>query len=129
MNVTTRHPAPVSYTHLDVYKRQEFEPLLPGVVRWVLDMPDHEVTAYLRSTSTRVKSLNAVRLETLEATNPIVAWLRSSCSFDPAAATQVGAKERLTITTGDTGSKTSTVEYKDWDAKLYPCLLYTSRCV
>ena len=98
----------------------EFEPLLPGVVRWVLDMPDHEVTAYLRSTSTRVKSLNAVRLETLEATNPIVAWLRSSCSFDPAAATHVGAKERLTITTGDMGSKTSTVEYKDWDAKLYP---------
>lgn len=98
----------------------EFEPLLPGVVRWVLDMPDHEVTAYLRSTSTHVKSLNAVRLETLEATNPIVAWLRSSCSFNPAAATQVGAKERITITTGDMGSKTSVVEYKDWDAKLYP---------
>ena len=30
----------------------EFEPLLPNLIRWALDMPESEVTAYLRTTST-----------------------------------------------------------------------------
>lgn len=98
----------------------EFEPLLPNLLHWVLDMPESEVTAYLRNTSTHVKSLQAIRIENLEATNPVVAWLRSNCTFNPNVVTQVGVKLRQTITTGDETGKVSRVEYQNSDSWLYP---------
>lgn len=97
----------------------EFEPLLPNLIRWALDMPESEVTAYLRTTSSRVKSLQAIRLENLEATNPIVAWLRSNCKFDPTATTQIGAKRKITITTGEFSRETRT-EFEHSATRLYP---------
>lgn len=48
---------------------------LPAVAKWALDMPNDEVAAYLRNTSTHVNSLQKVRLEVLAATNPIAAFL------------------------------------------------------
>ncbi|MBK8752947.1 MAG: toprim domain-containing protein, partial [Candidatus Competibacteraceae bacterium] len=97
----------------------EFEPLLPNLIRWALDMPESEVTAYLRTTSSRVKSLQAIRLENLEATNPIAAWLRSNCKFDPNATTQIGAKSKITITTGEFSRETRT-EFEHSATRLYP---------
>ncbi len=99
----------------------EFEPLLSGVVRWSLDMPENEVTAYLRNTSSRVKSLQSVRVESLTATNPIVGWLMDSVHFDENAETQIGSKERLTKTSGGRDEdKITRHEYSEWKTRLYP---------
>lgn len=102
----------------------EFEPLLPSVVRWVLDMPNAEVVSYLRNTSSRVKSLQSVRLETLTATNPIAAWLMDCVSFNESSETQVGTKERITKTSGCRDEdKTTRHEYEHWQTRLYPSYL------
>lgn len=99
----------------------EFEPLLSGVVRWSLDMPENEVAAYLRNTSNRVASLKAVRVESLTATNPIVGWLRDSVDFDEKFSTQIGTKEKISKTSGGRDEdKTTRHEYKNWDKWLYP---------
>lgn len=99
----------------------EFEPLLSGVVRWALDMPENEVTAYLRNTSNRVASLKSVQVESLTATNPIVGWLMDSVHFDESAETQIGSKERLTKTSGGRDEdKTTRHEYEHWQTRLYP---------
>jgi putative DNA primase/helicase len=97
----------------------EFEPYLPGVVRWALAMPVDEVTSYLRGTGSRVQSLREVRLETLSATNPIVAWLMECCRFDENAATQIGNKQELTITTGEE-ARVSRKEFAGANERLYP---------
>lgn len=99
----------------------DFEPLLSGVVRWSLDMPENEVTAYLRNTSNRVASLKAVRVESLTATNPIVGWLDDCVNFDENAETQIGSKTRLTKTSGGRDEdKTTRQEYEHWQTRLYP---------
>lgn len=97
----------------------EFEPYLPSVVRWALDMPAEEVTDYLRGTGKRVSSLREVRLDTLRATNPIVAWLLDSCQFDENAATQIGRREELTVTSGEE-VRISRKEFAGADERLYP---------
>jgi putative DNA primase/helicase len=98
----------------------EFEPFLPNVVRWALDMPDKEVTAYLRSTSSRVGSLQGVRMEALEATNPIVSWLRCSIAFDPTLSAQVGNKAKVSVSTSDGVTRETRTVYEDTDTRLYP---------
>ena len=98
----------------------EFEPILPNVVKWALDMPDTEVTAYLRSTSSRVASLQGVRMEALEATNPIVSWLRSNIAFDPSLSAQVGNKAKVSVSTSDGVTRETRTVYEDTDTRLYP---------
>jgi hypothetical protein len=82
-------------------------------------MPVDEVTSYLRGTGSRVQSLREVRLETLSATNPIVAWLMECCRFDENAATQIGNKQELTITTGEE-ARVSRKEFAGANERLYP---------
>jgi P4 family phage/plasmid primase-like protien len=99
----------------------EFEPLLPAVLKWVLDMPQSEVTARLRNTSTHTASLKAARLDALSATNPMVAWLLDNVHFDENVTAQVGDKKRLTISVKDFEGETVTrVEYQHEDTWLYP---------
>lgn len=102
----------------------EFNPLLPSVVRWALDMPEHDVTDYLRSTGVRVSSLKSVRIEVLRQTNPIAAWLLDCVIFDESALTQVGLKEKVSITSGDHSSdKETRTEYRHQKTRLYPSYL------
>lgn len=99
----------------------EFEPLLPNILKWVLDMPQAEVTAYLRNTSTHTASLKAARLEALAATNPMVAWLLDNVHFAENVSAQVGVKKRLTIADKNFDGETITrVEYEHEDTRLYP---------
>ena len=99
----------------------EFEPLLSGVVRWSLDMPENEVTAYLRNTLNRVASLKSVRIESLTATNPIAGWLMDSVDFNESMETQIGVKETLTKTSsGSDCDKITIREYAHWKTRLYP---------
>lgn len=101
----------------------EFDPLLPAVLKWVLDMPQHEVTAYLRSTSVHAASLRDARIEALAATNPMVAWMLDNVHFAENVESQIGVKNRLTISEGhnDGDSTTMThVEYENENVWLYP---------
>lgn len=100
----------------------EFAPLLPAVAAWALAMSHDEVTHYLRNTSSAVRSLRGVRLETLAATNPLAAWMLSNILFDDAAITKIGSKRRVVITTGQNdgdGKSESRVEYENADSWLY----------
>lgn len=100
----------------------EFEPLLPAVLKWVLDMPEREVTAYLRSTSAHAASLRNSRLEALAATNPMVAWMLDNVTFDENLESQIGVKNRLTVNEGRDldGTTTTHVEYEKSNVWLYP---------
>lgn len=99
----------------------EFEPLLSGVVRWALDMPESEVTDYLLNTSSRVESLKSIHVDSLTATNPIVGWLMDSVEFDKNAETQIGSKDKITKTFGGRDEpKTTRQEYANWQTRLYP---------
>ncbi len=103
----------------------EFEPLLPNVIKWVLDMPESDVTDYLRSTSSKVSSLRDTRLENLESTNPVIGWMSASVVFIKGAISQIGAKEKLSITTGNgDGVKQTRTAYKYQDERLYPNYCY-----
>ena len=101
----------------------EFEPHLPALLKWVLDMPQSEVTAYLRNTSAHTHSLRNARLDALAATNPMVAWMLDNVHFAENVSAQVGEKKRLTISEGRNdgdGKSTTHVEYEFQDAWLYP---------
>jgi putative DNA primase/helicase len=69
----------------------EFKPYLPGLLAWVLEIADEQVTALVRNTSSTVHSLAKWKAETLIETNPMAEWLNSCLVHDPAAKTYVGA--------------------------------------
>lgn len=99
----------------------EFAPHLAGVMKWVLDMPEHEVTAYLRSTSVHVGSLKQTRIDTLAQTNPIAGWCMDAVEFGPGFMAQVGTRKEIRITSGDGGGKAeSWTEYDRQGEWLYP---------
>lgn len=101
----------------------EFQPYLPGVLKWALSMPRQAVTDYLRSTSDRVPSLKVARLDALAATNSVAAWMLDNVTFDVSAVTQVGVKKRVVINTGQgdgDGQSQSRIEYENSDQWLYP---------
>jgi len=72
----------------------EFKPYLPGLLAWVLSMPDEQVTALVRNTSSTVHSLAKLKAETLIETNPMAEWLDTCIVHDPATKTYVGVAKR-----------------------------------
>lgn len=99
----------------------EFQPHLPAFLKWVLDMPQATVTAYLRNTSAQVSSLREARLDALRATNPLVAWALDNCEFDESSSTRIGEKVKLSINEVDGYKRTVTrTAYDNEDDHLYP---------
>ena len=72
----------------------EFKPYLPGLLAWVLEMPNEQVTDLLRDTSNAVHSLARWKAETLIETNPMADWLDGCIVVNPAAKTYVGVAKR-----------------------------------
>lgn len=68
----------------------EFFDQLPGVLNWVLSMPDEDVTRFIKSTSKHVPSLALVQREALCNANLLAEWLDNNLVVDPAAKTYVG---------------------------------------
>lgn len=93
----------------------EFEPYLPAVIRWALDMPAADVTRYLRATGAAVPSLKSARLDALRATNPIAGWLMDSVVFDPNEQARVGDCRAVRRTVGGI----TRTEYEHADDWLY----------
>lgn len=99
----------------------EFAELLPGLVNWVLAMPDSEMVAYLVDTENTVPSLAETAHENLIATNPLAEWLDTNCVWAPGHRTRIGnaVKQRRSENAGD-GSTRSWDEYMMVGEWLYP---------
>lgn len=69
---------------------KEFQPYLPGVLQWVLEMPASEVAAYVGDTNRLVPSLGSFSTEVLLNTNPLADWANDCLYYDPKAQTQIG---------------------------------------
>lgn len=73
---------------------REFTPHLPGLLAWVLAMPEAHVTYYLKDTERAVPSILAARTDALQDTNPIAAWAEERLIHDPQARTRIGDDDR-----------------------------------
>ncbi|MBA2748906.1 MAG: hypothetical protein H0U45_09250, partial [Tatlockia sp.] len=74
--------------------QKEFKPYLPGLLAWVLAMPDEQVNELLLNTANAVRSLASSKAESLIETNPMAEWLDACIVTDPAAKTYVGVAKR-----------------------------------
>lgn len=74
--------------------QKEFKPYLPGLLAWVLAMPDEEVNELLLNTANTVRSLVSSKAESLIETNPMAEWLDACIVTDSTAKTYVGVAQR-----------------------------------
>lgn len=102
----------------------EFAPLLPGLLNWILALPDSEMVQLVVDTDNTVPTLANYHKENLIATNSLAEWLDACCVWAPGVRTQIGTatKRRITETKDEDMSRISKAfdgyEYEDqW---LYP---------
>ena len=69
---------------------EEFAPYLPGLLFWVLSMPEAEIKDYFVDTNNKVSSLAAFSKEVLMETNPLANWADECLYYDPNAVTGIG---------------------------------------
>lgn len=69
---------------------EEFKPYLPGVLQWVLEMPDAEMVRLVRDTENSVPKLAHFSAEFLLDTNPLADWMDNCLVLEPNAKTYVG---------------------------------------
>jgi putative DNA primase/helicase len=100
----------------------EFVQYLPGLLNWVLEMPDAEVTRLVKNTAVSVPSLNQAKKETLLKTNSIAEWFDAECVFAPGVQIQVGDARRVRRIDG----AVSFDEYQNAETWLYPA--YRTYC-
>ena len=72
----------------------EFKLYLPGVLQWVLSLPDAEMEQLVKDTQNSVRSLAAFSAEFLVDTNPLAEWLDNCAVVMPTAKTYVGTLEK-----------------------------------
>jgi hypothetical protein len=98
--------------------RGELAPEIPGVLNWVLALPDAQMEALLQQTTTLVPSLQATWAQSLVDTNPLAEWAnqallrdaRTDAEGHPLAVVNVGRAHKLDQTNG----------YEHQDRWLYP---------
>jgi putative DNA primase/helicase len=76
----------------------EFASYIPGLMNWVLAMPDDEVTELVKNTHRSVPSLAISTAETLIETNPMASWLDDCVVIELTAKTYVGNKDQPSST-------------------------------
>jgi len=68
----------------------EFAPLLPGLVNWLLDMPEEEMRSYLMETEKRVSFFKKyTKVQNLRS-NPLLDWMDHKTIFDPGVMSAIG---------------------------------------
>jgi len=72
----------------------EFKPYLPGLLDWVLAMPDFDVAQLVRNTSESVFALKNWKIETLLDTNPLADWFDNCLVLVAGEKTYVGDSRR-----------------------------------
>ena len=68
----------------------DFASLLPGLVNWVLDMPESEMREYLMETNKKVDFFAKHHREQILKSNQIMDWMEHCLVFDPGASAPVG---------------------------------------
>ncbi|MBW4419811.1 MAG: hypothetical protein KME13_11350 [Myxacorys californica WJT36-NPBG1] len=109
----------------------EFAEFLPGLVNWVLDMPDQQMFDLIKNTDVSVPSLNASRLESIVESNPLAAWLDSRCVFDADSKTYVGNAVKYTFSESpdDGATRTTRTYWEGSETLLYPSYIAYSNAV
>jgi P4 family phage/plasmid primase-like protien len=97
----------------------EFAPYIPGLLNWVLAMPDAEMRSLIVDTDRSVPSLSQAKQESLIATNPLAAWLEECCVFAPGARTKTGVATKIRLSEGSDGHSESYEIYNNQDNWLY----------
>ena len=67
-----------------------FAPMLPGLVNWLLDMPEQDMRRYLMETGQNVKFFQKYEKQQSLRSNPVLDWLDHKVVFDPGVRTAVG---------------------------------------
>ncbi len=83
---------------------------LPGLVNWLLELSQEEITDLIRNPPIRTKIAN---FEAMKADNSLVEWATDWCIPDPDAWTQVGDKREIR----ESGVET---KFEHADERLYP---------
>lgn len=97
----------------------DFVEYLPGLLNWVLVMPDEDVTRLVLDTAINVPSLNRWKSESLIESNPIAEWLDNRVCYDIQANTYVGVAKKIRVSAGEPGNTTSREVYEQVDRWLY----------
>ena len=90
---------------------------LPGLINWLLEMTDEEMTNYIRHTDTYVKGYKDESSERDRKVSPIHDWMNENLMFDPDHWCAIGKKKKKPF--GQEG----THSYPNWDSELYPSYL------
>ena len=68
----------------------DFAPLLPGLVNWVLDMPEVEMREYLMETTKKVTFFAKHHGEQILKSNQIMDWMNHNIVFDTGVSSAIG---------------------------------------
>ena len=96
----------------------ELAPEIPGVLNWVLALPDAQMEALLQQTTTLVPSLQATWAQSLVDTNPLAEWANQALLLD--ARTDVQGKHLAVVNVGRAHKLDGTNAYEHQDRWLYP---------
>jgi putative DNA primase/helicase len=96
----------------------EFASMLPGLVNWVLDMPEAEMREYLMETNKKVDFFARHHQEQILKSNQIMDWMSHCVVFDPGVSSAVGIAKT---------SAGTTYIYSNWDEWLYASYCEFSR--
>ena len=88
----------------------EFAPLLPGLVNWLLDMPEADMRSYLMETAQHVDFFQKYEKEQSLRSNPVLDWMSQHVVYDPGAKSVVGTCK---------SAQGSNNFYQNWQQWLY----------
>ena len=97
----------------------DFATLLPGLVNWVLDMPELEMREYLMETNKKVPFFAKHHKEQILKSNQIMDWMDHCLIFDPGNSAPVGLAKN--------SQPGSSNVYMSWDKWLYASYCEFSR--
>ena len=96
----------------------ELAPEIPGVLNWVLALPDAQMEALLQQTTTLVPSLQATWAQSLVDTNPLAEWANQALLRD--ARTDAEGHPLAVVNVGRAHKLDGTNAYEHQDRWLYP---------
>ena len=97
----------------------EFVEHLPGLLNWVLGMPDSEMFNLVKNTAASVPSLALAKIDVLLNSNSLAGWLDDCCIFAPNGRTQIGTATRQQVSRELGGNRFTKSEYQNEDVWLY----------
>jgi putative DNA primase/helicase len=89
----------------------KFAKYIPGLINWLVQMPEKDMRAYLMETNEKVPFMNQYAMQQQRQSNPLMDWMAECVIFDPSIMTYVGSAKLA--------PKDSTRKYAYAEHKLY----------